>query len=305
MITSAFSYQAEEIWPLLHSIQEHAPNTDTLVFSSKEDIQRLTPQLKNAENISFRAIEHPPTVIKGALARPRKAYSHARKWIKRVQHRNNATNSIAIEKLSRRAMSTIDAHFLIRRFFWARQLLESQESAIYSNVLLCDIRDVVLQANPFDDPKDGLITGEEFNTISRCAMNQGWIQAAYGADISAQMHPFPILCAGVTLASRNTMEAYLSTFCEEALRMMQRLRTSCVANLDQAIHNKLLRLGNTIKLTASSFAGPVATLGCVPSDMIAIAESGEIQINGKTPSIVHQYDRHPNLTAHISQLYGL
>jgi len=183
--------------------------------------------------------------------------------------------------------------------------LNQPELESYSNIMLCDIRDVIAQSDPFEGIKSELITGEEFNTIGHCKMNSTWLELAYSKKTAIAMEHYQVLCAGVTLGPKRRVEQYLDIFCEETLDIIRKKRTSYLSNIDQAIHNKIIRHSPHLAFQASPHNGSIGTIGCTPRQAISITELQKISINGRDPSIIHQYDRIPELNRHIQHLYGM
>jgi len=261
-----------------------------------------------AERFPFLRLEtvaFPPRVIRGRMALARKVVAHGRLRLRRVRQFAMANQSVAIEQPAAGGLSTLHAHFLIRRFFWARSFLQQCPPNSYSQVMLCDVRDVLIQANPFAGIGDELVSGEERHQIRDCPMNRRWIRSAFGRSAENSLLHERILCAGVTLGSRAQIDRYLDSFCSTALAVMRRARTSCLSNLDQAIHNIVLRREQAISFCPSHVSGLIATVGNVPGTELAIdGRSGLVAVMGHTPAVIHQYDRHALLVDHISALHG-
>jgi hypothetical protein len=305
VITTAFSYGPNELWPLAKSLQEHAPTAELLVLTAPADMNRLSPLQDAFDSIAIEAVSNPPKIIRGHLAVPRKLGASAKKWLRRRQQQLSPLSDIAVEGPRHLGLSTIHTHFLIRRFFWAQEQLKRSRWQGYDSIMLCDIRDVAIQANPFPGIGDSLITGAELNTIGQCPINRGWIKKAYGHSIEQSLHNQPILCAGVTIGSRQQIVAYLDLFCQESLALIRQHRTSHLSNLDQAIHNKILRTESSLNLSISPVNGLIATVGCLSADQCVIPTGqGPVTVMGSTPAVIHQYDRLAALTDHIQSRYG-
>lgn len=306
VITTAFSYGPGDLWPLLHSLRQCAPLADVLVLTAENDIAALEPLQQSFPRLTLEPVERPPRVIRGRLALPRKLASRSQRWLRQRQQKLLRQPSIAIEEGRRFGLSTTQAHFLIRRFFWARERLTHSRWRDHGPVMLCDVRDVVVQGDPFAGIGEGLITGEEFGLFDHCAINRRWIRRAYGRDAEQELCGHPALCAGVVIGSRQQTLLYLDLFCREALELMQRHGTSCLANLDQAIHNRILRRSSALQLQLSAVNGPIATVGCVPAEEIQVPEGpGPVQVMGRVPAVIHQYDRRPALVEHVRARHGL
>jgi hypothetical protein len=301
IITSAFSYGSEALWPLMHSIEIHSPTAQVLVFTSTQDLAQLSPLCERFPFLRLEPVRFPPRVIKGRMALLRKLAARCRSKLRRVRQLVLADQSVAIEQAPGWGLNTVHAHFLIRRFFWAQRYLQGCQDHDFSHVMLCDVRDVFLQSDPFSDLGDELVSGEEYRRIKDCPMNRGWLRQAYGPAVEHSLLQEMILCAGVTLGSKKQIQIYLDLFCDEVLAVMRQARTSCLSNLDQAIHNTTLRRARSIAFSPSPVNGRIATVGGVPASEVAVDEgSGLVRVMGRASAVIHQYDRHQLLTQHVS-----
>ena len=305
VITTAFSYGPSELWPLIHSLQQFAPKAEVLVLTAADDFDALVPLVETFTSVTLEHVELPPRVIRGRWAIPRKLGSRTKRWLRQRQQQWLRQPSIAIEQPRRLGLSTAQAHFLIRRFFWAQDKLRQPRWHNHDTVVLCDSRDVVMQGNPFESLGDNLVTGEEFSLFDHCPMNRRWVRQTYGRDMETSLHGRPALCAGVVAGSRRQMQLYLDLFCQDALQVMRSHGTSCLSNLDQAIHNKILRNPSDLQLSISRVNGLIATMGCIPADQCQLpAGPGPVEVMGTVPAVIHQYDRHPLLARHVQDRHG-
>jgi hypothetical protein len=305
VITTAFCYGPTEVWPLLHSLEQHAPTAEVLVLTGEEDLKRLAPLTDSFSQLSLETVALPPRVIRGPFALPRKMASRSKRWLRRQQQQFIQKPSIAIEEARRFGLSTAHSHFLIRRFFWAKERLGQERWRHHKSVMLCDVRDVVVQGDPFADIGEALISGEEFGLIDHCAMNRKWVRDAYGSEQEGLLLGKPALCAGVVIGAKEQMDLYLDLFCRDALDMMRRHGTSHEPNLDQAIHNKILRNPSKLQTAISAVNGTIATVGCIPDDAIEVLDnSGRVKVMGQIPTVIHQYDRRSLLVQHVEAKHG-
>ena len=305
VITTAFCYGPTELWPLLHSLEQHAPTAEVLVLTAQGDLNRLAPLTRRFPQLSLETVALPPRVIRGPFALPRKLASRTKRWLRRRQQKLLPQPSIAIEEARRFGLSTAHSHFLIRRFFWAKECLKQQRWRDHTAVMLCDVRDVVVQGDPFANVGKTLISGEEFGLLDACAINRQWIRDAYDHEQEQLLLGKPALCAGVVIGSRDQIQLYLDLFCHDAMEMMRRHGTSCEPNLDQAIHNKILRSPSDLQLIISTVNGTIATVGCVPAEAIEVPDnSGPVKVMGQIPTVIHQYDRRPVLVQHVQAKHG-
>ena len=183
------------------------------------------------------------------------------------------------------------------RFFLARAYLAANENG-YSAVLLVDSRDVVFQRNPLDDFEGGLLIGKENCVIEDQLQNREWLQKIYGGspEVLNELWFNKVICAGVTLGTTTQILSYLDQMCAEFIEQLPRL--AYMEYFDQAVHNKLL-YGDPdnldLRFTDNS-KGIVAHLAT--SNLSEFEEDwseGLCTKSGRMISIVHQYDRHPEL----------
>jgi hypothetical protein len=118
-----------------------------------------------------------------------------------------------------------------------------------SAVLLTDVRDVVVQRDPFADlagvlgargcEEPVIVAAQEATqrTVGSCPYNSLWMAECGGEGLAAAYAPTHILCAGTTLATLPGMLVYLNEGMLQANFACQRLYDG----MDQAVHNILLR----------------------------------------------------------------
>ena len=188
-------------------------------------------------------------------------------------------------------------HITLERFFSAWEFLHAKMNPD-DVLMISDGRDVLLQADPFNQVGNRLVTGQEEQSIRACPTNYGWICDLYGKDVARSLSLKPVLCSGVSLGRREMMRSYLSAMTQEIWRLFPRIGLR--GYFDQAVHNWVIHgLGYPAEATLSE-KGLIATLGLMPPSYIAWDEPrAAVRVFGKFPSIVHQYDRHPYLTEKI------
>src|ERR1700722_17915909 len=95
------------------------------------------------------------------------------------------------------------------RFRMFQQYLRSTEGK-WRNVLLTDIRDVVFQANPFEQPLPApVVFAAEDLPIGNRGNNHGWLMERYGQETADSLAAYPIVCCGTTIGSHAGVQAYL------------------------------------------------------------------------------------------------
>jgi hypothetical protein len=181
----------------------------------------------------------------------------------------------------------------VERYFVALELVRAYRNS-FSNVLLTDSRDVIIQSDPFSLINEKLVSGVVETTIGTSRANSDWIKKIYGEDILTQMSDRRTVCSGVTLGPSEEVENYLSEMCSEIWRYLPRITYRF--GFDQGFHNYLIFEGKfPIDLTDNR-EGFIATLGHEkPINILKEPATGLVQVHGVHPAIVHQYDHHPDL----------
>ncbi|MCA8955620.1 MAG: hypothetical protein KDC87_06075 [Planctomycetes bacterium] len=165
--------------------------------------------------------------------------------------------------------------------------------AEFDNVLLCDVRDVAFQRDPFDFPRpEGLCCFLEDRrmTIGSCAFNSRWTRDLFGPEVATRLAPQAISCAGTTLGSTAAVRDYVDQQVEYFLSLPVAL-----LGTDQAHHNFMIYSGMLPQLTLfPNESGPVMTLGYRPPELLVFDTAGRLRNDvGQIVSTIHQYDRHP------------
>ncbi len=176
----------------------------------------------------------------------------------------------------------------------------------YRRVLISDTRDVVFQCDPFTTlPEQGLgVSMEPPNySIDEEPSNSGWIRVIYGADELKAIGGNQVSCSGVSYGDRASMLRYLGLMLDEIFGLGLRTTYRATTGFDQGMHNHLLwreRLEPTVRLYA--LESPIATIGGFAETDIPRDDSGRIlNRDGRLSSVVHQYDRHPQLEKQLMQ----
>ncbi len=183
------------------------------------------------------------------------------------------------------------------RFFLTRSFLATRANE-YSAVLLTDSRDVIFQRNPLEDFEGGLLAGLENTAIEDQLRNCEWLEQIYSKspETLSDLWPRKVICSGVTLGGVTQILAYLDLMCAEFIEQLPQVVYT--EYLDQAVHNKLLYgacHGLDLQLT-DNFQGSIVNLATSDLSEFDADWSGGLRLkNGRMVSIVHQYDRHPEL----------
>lgn len=182
-----------------------------------------------------------------------------------------------------------------RYFYYLEYLTEHRE---HDRVLLTDVRDVVFQDDPFASHLEkGLHVYAEHprRKIGEQRENAGWIEQLYGPDRLHALSDRPVICSGVTLGDRSSMVPYLRAMTQQ---MTEQYGSK---GYDQGVHNHLIYSDALDDVTVHPHGhGSVLHLGIAPRASIQTdAEGRVLNATGEIVSIVHQYDRHPDLNRRI------
>jgi hypothetical protein len=189
-------------------------------------------------------------------------------------------------------------HLLYYDFLYRRR-------GTYSHVLLCDVRDVVFQSDPFRyctgkalylvlDPSVRL--GDE-------PVNVGWITAVYSDRYERQRRGERIACAGTTLGDAASIVTYLQEMSVALIRALPEVVG--LQGVDQAVHNFLLWEGVFPNATiCENGQHAVMTLKNASIDASSLDGHGHLRnLDGSPAPVLHQYDCQPLLRMKWSSLH--
>jgi len=182
------------------------------------------------------------------------------------------------------------------RFLCLEEVLQPCEG-----VFLADTRDVIFQKNPAEDlPAYGLNAFEEdlSMTLGTCPYNSKWLTTGYGEAVMEEMKDFPISCVGTICGDYASIDNYLKFQRKEVLRLQPKTKLP----QDQATHNFLIRkkLGCIVWPNEN---GEVYTVGYIPKKTIIVRDDKILNLHGKVPTVIHQWDRHKNLSRFVEEKY--
>jgi hypothetical protein len=181
--------------------------------------------------------------------------------------------------------------------FFLRWLLYDDLLAVegdrYSQVLMTDCRDVVLQSDPFREQQgeiDFFLEAPRL-TIGTCPINRSMILNCFNDQVLADLSAERIACAGTTLGSVPAVRRYLGRMVDESCQLG---RMAMVPRDDQGLHNYIVHRG---KLPGARIVengvGAVLTMGALRPDEIHRNSEGQVtRPDGSVIPVLHQYDRH-------------
>lgn len=177
-----------------------------------------------------------------------------------------------------------------------------EQGALFENVFLADVRDVVFQDNIFNH-----ISGpglhcflEDPNWNLSDDWNRGVLISNYSEEAADELKDLPIICSGTTLGQVKDIMDYIVKLIEE--RDLVKMMNVGGRPDEQALHNYILHK-NKIENIKHENAEGVATVGLTKPDQIEIMDNDLVKVYGKLPAVIHQYDRNINLVNHFKGMY--
>jgi len=185
------------------------------------------------------------------------------------------------------------------RFLCLEEVLKNKSC---EGIFLADTRDVIFQKNPnSNQPSHGLHVYQEDESMSlgSCPYNSKWIKIGYGEKMLKELAKYPILCVGTISGDYDSIVNYLKRQREEVLR----LQPKTIEPQDQATHNYLIRK-ELSAIIWNNEEGDVYTVGYIPRGSVKIKDEKIINKAGEAPTIIHQWDRHKNLSRFVEEKYN-
>jgi hypothetical protein len=179
----------------------------------------------------------------------------------------------------------------------------ARRSPMPSSVLLTDVRDVIIQGNPFAEAgANGLDFFLEQDALIGDQATRQWFIDAFGPAVAAAIGDRPGICGGTIIGSG----AAIQQLCRLVLFLAAIPRRGVARSfgIDQAAVNVAAYFGLVEAEIHPNF-GHVATLGLVDPDIPSLDQAGFILgPAGNRSPVVHQYDYHPALVEAVRQKYG-
>lgn len=156
-------------------------------------------------------------------------------------------------------------------------------------VLLCDVRDLVFQADPFTArPTASLVFCSEPELIGNCAINAKWYGDLLGAQELDKVRGKNILCGGTIYGNRQSILNFIAIFWSEFTKLIGQGRG--FGQCDQALMNYLAYNVLQDWTRFDTWSSDVATL--FHTRLLTFNRAGElVNPDGSLIPIVHQYDR--------------
>lgn len=209
-------------------------------------------------------------------------------------------------------LSQIPIHVVASRFLKYREVLDNNPN--YKHILLSDIRDVFFQSNPFLNlPEEDYIfafTEDPAVTIEIEKYHISMITRLFGQDELTRFTGKKIICSGTIFGTNKKLFEWLGIF-DQYLSQIQKNNPQICHEmlLDQVIANHIFYFQENGKATEVKNNGDI--VGTIGHCITHPNHSGEmklqndiIYLDGKIPSVIHQYDRSPELFDHFSKVYS-
>jgi len=297
ILTAGYGYSSEDLKIFLRSAKVHTPTTDIVVFTkgASSEFQNETRSF----NPKATVVVPPDTSLRSSILKL--------KWGKRTLGRiltilqKPFPSNVPIGPFKK--LNSAMLHPTVARYLWAQTYLENC-TLDPDMVMITDSRDVYFQGDPFEEIQNGLVSGAESICIQDCPLNLSWIEQVYSKQLAEQLSPMPIICSGVTMGSTGAIRSYLNALVIEIANNKERIFFR--PYLDQAIHNKILRLEKT-GTTSVTENGDSLVASLSSSSMKEFYfenPEGLKTLTGKLVKIVHQYDRHDFLLEWSSTQYS-
>lgn len=288
IIAFGIGYRFDDIKYFLYSCRLHAPDTDLYIFAGQN-----AAHLKNAcsEFPRVHIIAHREPWAPKLLARVFMKFAPSL-YLTLLQL---PALRLVVGKKFVRVMKQPLFHFMSKRFFVINEFIKKLPN---THIMISDLRDVVLQGDPFKEFKNiDLVTGEEPTLIADCQYNKKWLEKTYPENFNLLQKK--VLCAGVTYGTREAIENYLEYMVLESEKQMKGIVQMLGA--DQAIHNRLFYelLPKLRKEFSINGTGPIATLHFSTLTEFNERNGYLYHLDGFLPPVIHQYDRHPEVMAKI------
>jgi hypothetical protein len=187
-----------------------------------------------------------------------------------------------------------------RYFKYLDILLENRSK--FTRVFLTDVRDVALQGDIFaeiDQPGLHCFMEDPAWTCDE-RFNKYILTTNYGEAVAAEFADKRIICSGTTLGGSEDIIRYIVTLMNE--RGLEKMVKAGGIPDEQGPHNYIFHK-DKLPHTKQENGDGVATICLTHPDQIKILDDGRISVYGKTPAVIHQWDRHPNLVEHYNNIY--
>jgi len=288
IMTAATGYTEKDLTVFLRSVEQHCKNVAVFLIVFQEDYQEIEKLRQKYPFIK------PVYVPRRSVKRFRRVYV----WIAHLLKRMDYSQLPPLLQ----NLGSYPLHVVVERFLKMSELLRDSDND-FENVLLTDCRDVVLQKDPFELVNDKLVSGLEIEKIGNNSLNSYWVSSIYGEKFFNDVKDRKIICVGVILGPAREVQKYLDLFCSEVWKHLPEV-IKVEFGPDTAVHDYIIYTDLMESHLVDNHSGFIATIGLEGSDQISKDRvNRSIQVEGVTPAIIHQYDRHSDLLEFFKEKY--
>ena len=172
---------------------------------------------------------------------------------------------------------------------------------VYDRVIMTDIRDVAIYADPFDQIQDGNKTKTQVQTFTEISTyrgqgnwaNQPWVRNCYGESFLQSIMDEKITCCALVAGTMHGLMSYLRAFLDQL-----REKHMCdLVGADTAIHVWIIhKILTGVQIVDSDHS--LIRHNPRPQhvkERFDISTGGIYNADGQLYALIHQYDRHPSL----------
>lgn len=290
--SAAIGFNERQLTPFLRSAAEFLQDFEVNLLVDAAMVGELTEMRTRYPFVRLHPVEKASRTLKAALylrwVLLRGAKSFSRLERSRVQGQT-----------WRHLVQALDP--ALARYLLIERLLEAlPPGSEQDRIMLCDSRDVVFQKNAFDDLTGRLVTGAEPGQVGE---KDRWIGITFGEEAQAELRGKQVICSGFTAGSLEGVRGYVSQIANEIWTRMPKVLFH--RGLDQAMHIALIHRGKIQVTVCQNAEGKIATVALESGEHLAVdSQSGLIRVHNLVPSVLHQYDRHPAIAAHVAKRFS-
>lgn len=284
-MTLAYRYKWEDLSVFVNSLKSTGFDGDLVIFAARLD--RRTIHELESRGVIVQRIFLPLHRLANVFLIP--GWRPWRWLLQLIPFR------VAKRSIAKRIFSIMCARFAYFHSYLSRHRHQ------YGRVMITDARDVCFQGPPFENLGEAsVVTFLENQPISENKANLVWLVQTYGQKFPPDLLRKPIACAGVTLGTMEGMMDYLTRMLDGMLRAV---KMRPVDGTDQAIHNYIFHTG-LLNGSAMMANGNTICMTMGPGDPFELDGESRLISQGKVVSILHQYDRFPELKGAKQERFG-
>ncbi len=175
----------------------------------------------------------------------------------------------------------------------------------YEQIFITDTRDVIFQGDMFEPFKNltnylGVTTEADVIGGNKAGNeNYSWLLDCFGKDAAERLRNQKIICDGTIIGTSGAMKIFAEKMWQVVSavesRVNFRIHDQAVANY--IIYNGFLPIRNLIEIAVD---GEIFTMALANKFSV---HGEKILRGGRTPAVVHQYNRHNDLISLVDEIY--